>query len=359
MAGVEGTQVGVCYYEDRDTHQINVKALNTSHFQIVEESSQGVSTLRMHGWSTSPTTALGLELWVKLNEALVKEYIIRHGRPDILHAHNTLYAGYLAMRLSHRLGIPYVLTEHSSQFIQGIDGERQQHIIRKVLRRASAVWAVSGALGRAMELYCTPGSVSLMPNFIDTAFFDRPRDEHKKGTLHLFSLANLNANKGFDTLLAAFARAFAGQVSVTLTIGGSGPLSAFLKATALRLGIGSQVCFIGELDRDAVAVAMSHSDLFVLASRVETFGVVFVEAMASGLPVVATDCGGPAEFITPECGVVVPAGDPVLLAEALIRMRAEFGRFDSQVIRQYARDNFDSALLAHRLIAQYNQILGR
>lgn len=354
-----GARVGVCYYDDRDTHTIDSHTLGENHFQIVEDCDpSGFPTLTMLGWSSSPRRSrLGLELWIELNKLIVRRYIRRYGRPDILHAHNILYGGYLALRLSSHFSIPFVVTEHSSQFIKAELSPREIQLTAQVLKASRGTWAVSHALGRAIENYCPTAKVGMLPNFIDTSFFDLPRAPHNDRAFHLFSLANLNANKGFETLLDAFAEAFAGDITATLTIGGGGPLRDSLRSRIMRLGIGSQVCMSGELGRDQVAEAMSHSDAFVLASRVETFGVVFVEAMAAGLPVIATDCGGPAEFITPECGTVVPVGDVQALAQAMKQIRSALPHFDTAKIKEYAHDNFDTKLLAHKLIVLYNEIL--
>lgn len=357
-----GSKVGVCYYDDRDTHSMDRNTLRENHFQITcnEYEQDGFPTLTMQGWSSSPRRSrLGLELWVELNRRLVHRYIELYGRPDIIHAHNTLYGGYLAMRLATRLSIPYVITEHSSQFLKNELSPYQSAITCKTLSLAANVWAVSHTLGHSMEQHSAQVKVDMLPNFIDTPFFDRPKIAHPIEEFHIFSLANLNANKGFDTLLKAFAQAFAGDCTATLTIGGAGELQSSLRSLIMRLGIGSQVCMCGEMGREQVAQAMRHSDIFALASRVETFGVVFVEAMSAGLPVIATDCGGPSEFITKLCGVVVPIDSAEAMAEAMVTMRSNLSHYNSDQIKEYARDNFDSQILAKRLNCLYAEAINK
>ena len=100
--------------------------------------------------------------------------------------------------------------------------------------------------------------------------------------------------KGQADLLRAFAERFAGDPSVRLGIGGDGPERGRLHELAGSLAIAEQVDWLGALDRDGVRQAMCEADAFVLPSRLETFGVVVIEALACGLPVVATRSGGAA-----------------------------------------------------------------
>jgi len=98
-------------------------------------------------------------------------------------------------------------------------------------------------------------------------------------------------------------------------------------------------------------------DLFVLASRDETFGVVVVEAMASGLPVIATDCGGPKEIITPETGVLVEKENPIELAKAIKFMMQNIHHYNRGLIRKYACEKYGQIPFAERISELYSEIL--
>ena len=121
--------------------------------------------------------------------------------------------------------------------------------------------------------------------------------------------------KGFDVLLNAAAHAAAQGAPFRLEIGGDGPERDSLKVLAKRLGIGDRVSFCGWIDD--VAAFLSEADLFVLPSRIEPFGIVVLEAMACGVPIVATRVSGPLEILDEHTALLVPSDDPVALAEAV------------------------------------------
>jgi glycosyltransferase involved in cell wall biosynthesis len=165
-----------------------------------------------------------------------------------------------------------------------------------------------------------------------------------------------DAVKGTDVLLRAFAQAFAGRGDVVLEIGGGGPLEPSLRALAAELGIAGQTTFLGLLTRAQVREAMWRADAFVLPSHIETFGVVVIEAMATGLPVASTACGGPQDTVVPgETGLLVPPGDPAALAAAMRRLHAERGAWAARAgsIRRRAEACFSHPVVVRRLLEVY------
>ena len=129
---------------------------------------------------------------------------------------------------------------------------------------------------------------------------------------------------------------------------------------ATGLDIMDAVRFEPPADRAGVAAAMRRADLFVHPSNRETFGVVAVEALASGLPVVAADSGGVAEVLGDDpdrLGALVPAGDPAALAAAVLGAMERRASFDPGRLRAYAIEQFGSASVAQRIVALYEEVL--
>jgi len=140
--------------------------------------------------------------------------------------------------------------------------------------------------------------------------------------------------KGFDTLLDAFARLK--RDNVRLVLFGKGPETEALQRQAIELGISDRVSFPGFVDNPYSY--MSAADVFVLSSVHEGFGLVLIEAMACGCPVVSTDCeSGPDEILMGgECGLLVPVGDDDMLAKAIIQSLDN--PIDTEILQQRADD---------------------
>jgi glycosyltransferase involved in cell wall biosynthesis len=152
---------------------------------------------------------------------------------------------------------------------------------------------------------------------VDTDFFSPPTTPPDSTGFTILSIGWLVHRKRMDILLRAFAQSFVGRDHIRLEIGGSGPELAALRELASRLGIAGQVSFLGALGRDDVRYHMRRANLFVLPSSYETFGVVLIEAMATGLPVVATSSGGPKEIVNEKVGRLVLPDNVSELANAM------------------------------------------
>ncbi len=163
----------------------------------------------------------------------------------------------------------------------------------------------------------------------------------------------LDEVKGVQVLLRAFARVHAAHPGARLDIVGDGPRRGEYEALASELGVAAAVRFHGALTRDAIAPMMREADLLVLPSRTETFGIVVVEALACGLPVVATRVGALPELVDSAAGVLVDPADPVALADGIAAALAGLNRVRSAGARsadtRALRARRDRRPLARRL----------
>ena len=247
---------------------------------------------------------------------LFNQYIKKYGLPDLIHAHNGIYAGILAQDLSINAGInsgsaaiPYVITEHSSWILKSHYQGQVKLLLQQAYQQANAVIAVSESLASKMKFdFCVSG-VLVVPNIIPSEFQHysdsiattlESDTSSEKDTCYIH-VASLDHNKNQQLLLESFREILDLKPMAWLRIIGDGPNRALLVAMAHRLGIAHRVEFLGALPRKEVASYLLMSDVFLLSSLVETFGVVAIEANAMGLPVVSTPCGGIADII--ESGV--------------------------------------------------------
>ncbi|MBL8995933.1 MAG: glycosyltransferase [Gemmatimonadetes bacterium] len=329
------------------------------------ESVDGVPVLRRYLRVPVPQGAdrglwLG-RLYARAAAPVLATYRAAFGTPEIIHAHNVRYGGAIARTLSRRTGIPYVVTEHSSEYSTGRVTAGQRAAFRAVLEEASGASAVSGRFARTIgDVLAMPAArISVIPNAMPRAFADSPASAQvPSGRFTVLAVGELLPIKNHALLLRAFALAFAGQAAALRIVGG-GALAGLLAAQAEALGIGGQVTFLGRRTRDEVLAEMRAAHCLALSSDSETFGVVVVEALSQGLPVVSTACGGPEDIIRPADGRLVPVGDAGALASALLDLRQNAGRFDRAGIIAQCRERFSAPAVAREYVAWYARALSK
>jgi teichuronic acid biosynthesis glycosyltransferase TuaC len=261
-----------------------------------------------------------------------------------VHAHACLNAGVLAALIRARHGVPFILTEHSTGFAENRLRWWERDLVRRVIRRAEVRIAVSPHLAELLERQFPGPRWRYLPNILGEAFLApahpsaRPPEQGRPFVF--LCAARLVPAKNHALLIDAFADAFAGDGTVRLQLAGDGPLRAELTRLSAERGVAAQVDFLGTLPAERLRTAMEDADAFVLASDVETFGVVVIEAQAAGLPVVCTASGGPDHLIDPSNGLLVPATDRLALAQALLDMRRRAPQYDRVFISAEAIHRF-------------------
>ena len=201
---------------------------------------------------------------------------------------------------------PYIVSLRGSD-VPGYDPfnvklERLHRILRPITRRiwrkAAAVVALSNALRDTALLTGPDIDIRVISNGMDIGKFSQKQIEAKRDAdqpLRLVTVARLLERKGIQHLLEAIASPVA--LDVSLKIIGTGSYEDSLKSQTAELGLEERVTFAGFIDSDSLPEHYREADLFVLPSQTESFGLVFAEAMASGLPVIATKVGGIPELI--------------------------------------------------------------
>jgi glycosyltransferase involved in cell wall biosynthesis len=220
------------------------------------------------------------------------------------------------------------------------------------------VIAISEPLHVMLRKFGGARRIEVIPCTVDDRYWTLPPKPRGGGPFTFYGQAHLTPRKGFDLLIRAFASRFRGDRTCRLVIGGGGGIRAELEALAASTGVQAQVSFLGALPRDAVRDAMWQADAFVLPSHAENFGVVLIEALATGLPVISTRCGGPEDIITDEVGFLLRPGDEEGLAGALCAMRNR-PAYDPQAIRAYAVERFGYAAVGVRCRDLYADVLSR
>lgn len=283
--------------------------------------------------------------------------LIRQGyRPDLLHIHEYPFA-VPALLLRRLYGMPVVITEHSSTFLKRSLTRAQYRLARFAFAHADRVLPVSRAMQAAIEAYGMTANFEIVPNVVDTTLFHpapQPKSTSTKRLLFVGLLDPLH-KKGVPYLLQALAQLSRRDWQLELV--GDGPSRAAYERLAATLGLRAQVTFHGYQAKPRVAQLMRESQIFVLPSVVETFGVVLIEALASGLPVVATQTAGPSELIAEDVGMLVPPGDASALAAAINTMLDQHTHYVPQTLAAYANRHFGYAPVSRRLDRLYRTLV--
>jgi glycosyltransferase involved in cell wall biosynthesis len=248
--------------------------------------------------------------------------------------------------------MPLVITEQWTGYLDAdphpIDGAVAL-LSRFALRRAHKVLPVGSALKAAMQRFAPEASFEVIPNVVDCELFRPPAARPETTTIQLVAVGLISAQKDYPTMLRAVRRLVDADLPVRLQIIGYGEgqkeLERLIETTALR----DHVELAGYLTKAQIAERLRRSHVFVHSSRFETFCAAAAEALASGLPVVSTRCGGPEEYVTGETGRIVPVGDDVALAAALRLVIDQLETFDPSRIAADARSRFAPRVVGARL----------
>ena len=296
-----------------------------------------------------------LERWVRQRQFLsvFRQYVKERGMPDVVHAHMIHYAS-PAMVLKKKYRLPVVITEHWSQM-----NKENTHI--RIMNdtfsyfQADKVICVSDALAESIRKKCHVDSI-VIHNMVSDQFFESQKIKHQEGSFKFVAIGALRFVKRFDLLADAFYLChFPNHVS--LEIVGDGKERPLIESKIKQYNLEQQVRLVGLKTPEEVNELLGHSDCLVLSSRIETFAIVLIEAMAKGLPVIATRCGGPDTFVRPEDGLLVPNEDAEALAGAMTYMKEHYQEYNAEEIRRHCHDHFSQDVIAEKIIEVYQQVI--
>lgn len=283
---------------------------------------------------------------------LFKKYLRTKGRPDVIHVHN-VQAADIAIWIKINYNIPFVITEHSSRLWQL--GKQDVHTVEKLktlYEQSSLNIAVSKEFAHHLSTIFNLPFVYI-PNVVDVEYFQLNTTRLSKVNVRLVSIGNLTKNKNHLTLVKAVHSLISEGRMLTLEIAGEGKEASVIAEYICNNRLQNHVQLLGVLSKNQVRDLLGQSDFFILPSHKETFGVVLIEAMASGLPVLAFKSGGPESIITSNAvGLLLKPESN--LAEGLVKLMSI--EYDSCKIREFAKENFSNEIVADKLLTQYSAL---
>lgn len=319
------------------------------------QNEDGLKTYRYKNYNYLPKNPLMFMFFNKRLEKLYKLISEREGKIDLIHAHSSLWGGISAEYISGKYNIPLIITEHSSiTYSKYLKPSYKKYVVNSY-KNASKLIAVGEGLKEELCDLTKRNEVEVIPNLVNLELF-KPMKLEKNSEFTFFSLAFLEGEKGMDTLIKSFAKKFK-NINAKLVIGGDGSQKKQLKELSNNLNISDKVEFLGALTRKEVVAQMNKCDCFVLASRHETFGVVYVEALACGKPIIGTYNGGANGIINSENGLIVPIDDEEKLSNAMLEVMKNYSSYDSEIIRNNCENKYSKQNIVKNIIKAYKEVL--
>jgi glycosyltransferase involved in cell wall biosynthesis len=329
-----------------------------------EQTSEGITIFKYQGFCfPKRITRLQFFYNYKIRKAFSLFLASRNGRlPDLIHAHS-LWGAYAALVIKKEWGIPFVYTEHLGKWTDATYSlpPHQLQQLLAIVETANLVTAVSNTLAQRMRKICSNESILVTPNMVDTDFFTplvSYDDKQPNTTFHIISIGDPWHTKGLDLLIEAVGIAQQQtKVRLLLTLVDKIPKRQHLYPLIKKHQLENQVKFAGRLERDALRDLLQQQDVLVSASRRESFGLTMVEAMACGVPVVATKTAGALDIINSENSILVDTNDSQALADGILALLQLPNSYPPQELAAYAHRKYGRQAFCERWLNHYETIL--
>jgi glycosyltransferase involved in cell wall biosynthesis len=318
-------------------------------FSLHDAVEDGLRTFRIRH---SPLPQLGTAGYLLGIRAALRR-LRREGRPvELLHAH-VHRAAWTAVIVGSVARLPVVVSEHSSEWAATGLTPGALRRARMSLRRADLVCPVSDYLRSRIEAHGIDANFRVVPNPVDTDLF---APAVRGAPARLIAVASLQPAKGIAQLLEALRGL---ERDFVLDLVGDGPQRAEYERVAAQPGLAGRVSFHGLQPKESVAALMREAGFLVLPSLGETFSVVVAEALACGLPVVATRVGGVPELVDEQSGLLVEPGSADALRAGIERMLDGQDDYDRAAIRERAVSRWSLDAVGDDWTAVYGAVLAR
>jgi glycosyltransferase involved in cell wall biosynthesis len=297
--------------------------------------------------------ALNYRQYMNALEIGVAEMLQNRAKPNLIHVHVLIRPALYANKLSKQWQIPWVLTEHSSDFLSHNfvhHSPIKKWVIKSICRKSNGISAVSGKLAAGMVTMGVQNKIQVIPNLID---FPAALSSLPHNSMQIATAADLvDAVKNISGVLKALASIAPKLGNFQYHIIGDGPDRASLEQLTRTLGLEKRVVFHGRQEHAFVLKFLPGIDFLVTNSRSETFSLITAEAVSFGKPVIVTRCGGPEEWFKPEYGLMIPLDDQQELSNALLKMASGFRAFSSQRMSNEIKAQF----APEKIMAQYEEL---
>ena len=200
---------------------------------------------------------------------------------------------------------------------------------------------------------------TVIHNMVGADFFNQPNYFRLEGKITFVTTGRLVYGKGFDLLPKAFVKLNLPKEIWEMNIIGGGEEYDNLQKQIKELDLQDNIYLLGQKTKSQVVDILKTSDIFILPSRAENFSVAVLEALACGLPVISSDCGGIRECIFDFNGRLFPVDDVDLLADSIRHIFENYQSYDRVQIAEDCKNRFSPEVIAHQLTDVFNEIISK
>lgn len=304
--------------------------------------------------------------WSRRLVKLYARYQELYGKPDLILVHSVTWAGYAASLIHKQYNIPYLVVEHRSFFVWSTPEAKQmvrpyyQNFFEEAYRNCIALVPVSESLMKGIRelMPWVEEKTRIIPNMIREDMFLPPEKSRQSDPFVFIWAGRFEHVKGIDVLLEAvlLLKQKIGT-AFQLRLAGKGSLRTELEEQSEKLGLTGEVKFLGRISREEMQKEMQGSNCFVLPTRYEAFGAVLIEAMASGLPVIATRSGGPDTIVTKDKGLLVDPDSAAQLAGAMEQIINTYDAYLAEEIRRSTLEQYGQTAVMKQYDELFQKIL--
>ncbi len=276
---------------------------------------------------------LQVKSYTKKLEKAFKNYLKTNPKPDVLHAQVTVPAGYAACVLGKKYGIPVVVTEHGGNLERFFSKEQFKHYTEFVMDNCLYT-TVSDYMKKIVLNYYPECDV--IPNQVNVELFKNDVKRKIEGTFKLVTVCALREGKRLDIAFRALKQLVREEMDVHLDIIGDGFFEEIYKEKMREEGVQDYVTFLGRKSKEEIAEYLINEHALLISSELESFAIPGVEALASGMPVISTDCLGPSEFVDEKCGCLCKVNDPDDMVRAIKTVYEKYDEYDRKYLEGVA-----------------------
>jgi len=302
-----------------------------------------------------------LRIYLSRNLEFIRQLRKNNELPDLVHVQVALKAGLIALYLKWKYRIPYILTEHwSGYYPVSRDSLYKKSyltrfVTRLIIKNAARFLPVSENLGNEISKHWSPVSFQKIPNVVNTNLF-YPSESAPSAIFRFIHISSLQYPKNPEGIIRAFIKLLKQNIPAELEL--VGPLSASLNKFIKESGLNpDQLYCTGEIQYPQVALELRKSSSLVMFSFYENMPCAILEALCSGLPVLATKVGGIPEVIRKENGILVNAGNENELLDAMKEMIRNYQSYDRKQISDDAKKQFSYEVIGKEIAELYHSVL--